>query len=146
MILEHSIPLKIAEHVTQENLRSSITAQVSKTYQACLKKIKNNATDFDTKFAKCNSNALNEATISVFRVNLDIALEENFPTHGQSSGTREFNREKHQRIRSKLINAAFKREVAEINEGGGGFALTLLSYQFKLNAGIEIFKETFVFW
>jgi len=146
MILEQSIPLKIAEYVTQENLRSAITAQVSKTYKACLKKIRNNATDFDSKFARCNTNALNDATISVFRVNLDIALEENFPTVGQSSGTRQFNREKHQRIRSKLINRAFRKEVADINLGGGGFALTILSYQFKLNAGIEIAKEMFVFW
>ncbi|MBI2519620.1 MAG: hypothetical protein HYV97_04360 [Bdellovibrio sp.] len=146
MILEHSVPLKIAEYVAQENLRNSITQQVGRNYKACLKKIKNNAADFDTKFAKCNTNALNEATISVFRTNLDLALEEHFPTKGQDSWTRQFNREKHQRVRAKLINAAFKKEVAEINANGGGFALTLLSYQFKFNAGIEIAKETFVFW
>ncbi|HAZ11426.1 MAG: hypothetical protein A2X86_10610 [Bdellovibrionales bacterium GWA2_49_15] len=146
MILEHSIPLKIAEHVPQENLRSSITAQVGRNYKACLKKFRNTAADFDRKFASCNSTAMNEATISVFRTGLDLALEEHFPTQGQDSWTRQFNREKHQRVRAKLINAAFRREVAEINAGGGGFALTILSYQFKFNAGIEIARETFVFW
>ena len=147
MILEHSIPLKIAEYVTQENLRTSITTQVGKSYKTCIGKIKNTATDFDPKFAKCNADAINEATISVFRVNLDLVLEEKFPTKGQDSWNREFNLEKHQRIRAKLINAAFKKEIAEINaNGGAGLNLTLLTYQFKINAGLEIAKETFVFW
>ena len=152
MILEQAIPLKIAEYVPQEKFRKSITTQTSKTYKTCLAKIQNTAKDFDTKFAKCNADAINDATFRVFSLSLDLALEEHFPTTDKFPGTNqtnygvEFNREKHQRIRAKLLNAAFRKSIAETNASGGGFSLTLLSYGFKIDAGLEIAKETFVLW
>ena len=140
LIMEKTLPEKLRTHVAREGAREIIAKAVSDQFNACLRAIPDTDTDaeFNPKLNRCITRATNQATFEVFREQLHLALEEQFPSYGVANQAQSTaNRQVQAQIRQRLMTPQLHTEVARANAQGPA-GLERLTRVFKARAAGEV--------